>query len=194
MAIVRRAKMAPYYRCDTPNSLPDAECCRDKIYEKEILDAVIEAIRMQARCAVEAEHIMEARRKQDESHILSMQAELRNLQVLQEQIAEQNRGLYEAFVDGKLDRNIYITKKAALQQRLEEASEKAEFVKQRISAAQSKHNHFLESYGKYTELDELTSEIAIDLLERVTIWPDGRLDISLSYLDEYPTPVDTENA
>jgi len=29
-------------------------CCRDKIYESEILDAVTEAIRMQARCVVEA--------------------------------------------------------------------------------------------------------------------------------------------
>lgn len=186
MAVVRRAKKAPYYRCDTPNSLPDAECGHDKIYEREILDAVIEAIRMQARCAVEAKHIMEARQKQEESHIHSLQVEFRNLHMLKEQISEQNRGLYEAFVDGKLERKIYITKKAALQQRLEEASEKAESITQRISAAQSKHNHFVESYGKYTELDELTSEIAIDLLERVTIWPDGRLDISLNYLDEYP--------
>lgn len=114
MAIVRRAKKAPYYRCDTPNSLPDTKCCRDKIYEQEITDAVTEAIRMQARCAVEAGHIMEARRKQHESGILSMRAELRNLQVLRGQITEQNRGLYEAFVDGKLNRDIYITKEGRL--------------------------------------------------------------------------------
>jgi hypothetical protein len=186
MAIIRKAKKAPYYRCDTPNSLPNAECCRDKIYESEILDAVIEAIRIQARCAVEAEHIMETRRKQEESHILSMQAELRDLQVLQEKVTEQNRGLYEAFVDGKLERKIYITKKAALQQRLEETYEKTESIEQRIFKAKSEHNLFVESYGKYTELDELTSVIAFDLLERVTIWPDGRLDIFLNYLDEYP--------
>ena len=186
MAIVRRAKKAPYYRCDTPNSLPAAECCRNKIYEQEILDAVTEAIRMQARCAVEVSHIMDARRKHDESCILSMRAELRNLQVLQERITEQNRGLYEAFVDGKLNLEMYITKKAALRQHLEEISEKTESIEQRIFKAKSEHNCFVESYGKYSELNELTSEITSDLLERVTIWPDGRLDISLNYLDEYP--------
>lgn len=186
MAIVRRAKKDPYYRCDTPSSLPDAECCRDKIFEQEILDAVTEAIRIQARCAVEVGHIMEACRKQQESCILSMRAELRDLQVLQERIAEQNRGLYETFVDGKLNRDIYITKKAALRQHLKEISEKTEFIEQRIFKAKSEHNLFVESYGKYTELDKLTNEIASDLLERVTIWPDGRLDISLNYLDEYP--------
>jgi hypothetical protein len=186
MAIVRRAKKAPYYRCDTPNSLPDAGCCREKLYESEILDAVTEAIRMQARCAVEAGHIMEARRKQDESRILSLRAELRNLQVLQERITEQDRGLYEAFVDGKLTREMYITKKAALQQHLKEISKKTELTEQRIFKAKSEHSLFVENYGKYTELDELTNEIASDLLERVTIWPNGRLDIALNYLDEYP--------
>lgn len=185
MAIVRRAKKAPYYRCDTPNSLPDAECCRDKIYESEILDAVIEAIRMQARCAVEAGHIIEARWKQDELHIRSMQEGLRSLQMQQEQLNEQTRKLYEAFVDGKLKRETYITKKAALQQRLEEVSEKVESVKQRIFLVKSEHNRFVESYRKYAELDELTSEIASDLLERVTIWPEGRMEIVLNYLDEY---------
>lgn len=186
MAIVRRAKKNPYYCCDTPNSLPDAECCRDKIYESEILDAVTEAIRMQAHCAVEVEHVMEAHRKQDESCILSMRTELRNLQVLQERITEQDRSLYEAFVDGKLNRDIYITKKAVLRQHLKKIFEKTEPIEQRIFKVKSEHNLFVESYGKYTELDELTNEIASDLLERVTLWPDGRLDISLNYLDEYP--------
>ena len=186
MAIVRKAKKAPYYCCNTPISLPDAECCRDKIFESEILDAVAAAIRIQAHCAVEAEHIMEAHRKQDEAHIHSLQAELRNLQMLREQITDQNRELYENHVDGKLKRETYIIKKAALQQRLEEVSEKAESVRRYISTAKLEHNRFVEGYGKYTELDELTSEIAADLLECVTIWPDGRLDISLNYLDEYP--------
>jgi len=186
MAIVRRAKKAPYYRCDTPNSLPDAECCREKIYEQEILDAVTEAIRMQALCAVEVERVIEAQRKRNESGVLSMRAELRNLQVLRGQIIEQNRGMYEAFVDGKLNREMYITKKATLRQRLEEISRKTESIEQRIFKAKSEHSLFVDNYGKYTELDELTSEIASDLLERVTIWPDGRLDISLNYVDEYP--------
>ena len=94
--------------------------------------------------------------------------------------------MYENYVDGKLKRETYIIKKAALQQRLEGISEKTESIEQHIFKAKSEHNRFVESYGKYTELDALTSEIASDLLERVTIWPDGRLDISLNYLDEYP--------
>lgn len=183
MAIVRAAKEAPYYRCKTPNSLPDAECCRDKVYEDEILDAVTEATRMQVRYAVEVEHIIVAQQKQDAAHIKSLQAELRTLQALQEKIKEQIQWLYEGFVERQLNRETYITQKTTLQQRSEEISNKAESVKQHISAANTSSNLFVESYSKYTELDKLTSEIAADLLERVTIWPDGRLDISMNYLD-----------
>jgi hypothetical protein len=53
-----------------------------------------------------------------------------------------------------------------------------------ISAAKSEHYRFVESYCKYTELDKLTSEIAADLLEHVTVWPDGKLDISLNQLND----------
>lgn len=184
MAIVRAAKKAPYFRCKTPNSLPDEGCCHDKVYENEILDAVTEAIRMQARYAVEVEHIIVARQKQDAAHIKSLQTELRTLQALQEKIEEQTQRLYEGFVAGQLKRETYITQKTALQRRSEEILNKAESVKQHISATNTNNNLFVESYSKYTELDKLTSEIAADLLERVTIWPDGRLDISLNYLDE----------
>jgi hypothetical protein len=103
---------------------------------------------MQARCAVEAERVIEAQRKQNESDVLSMRAELRNLQVSQGQITEQNRGLYEAFVDGKLNLEIYITKKAPLRQRLEEISKKAEFIEQCIFKAKLEHSLFVDKLWK----------------------------------------------
>ena len=38
--------------------------------------------------------------------------------------------------------------------------------------------------ANYAELDKLTTEIAADLLDRITIWQDGRVEISLNYLDD----------
>lgn len=49
-------------------------------------------------------------------------------------------------------------------------------------------------YSSYSELDGMTSEIAADLLDRVTIWPDGGLDIKLRYLDEIPSALNTNDA
>jgi len=99
-------------------------------------------------------------------------------------IKEQTQRLYEGFVEGQLNRETYIAQKTTLQRRSEEISDKAESVKQDSSAAITNNNLFVESYSKYMELDKLTSAIAADLLDRVTVWPDGRLNISLNYLDE----------
>lgn len=91
--------------------------------------------------------------------------------------------MYEGFVERQLNRETYITQKTTLQRRSAEILNKAESAKQHISAVNTNNNLFVESYSKYTELDKLTSEIAANLLERVKVWPDGRLDISLNYLD-----------
>ena len=61
---------------------------------------------------------------------------------------------------------------------------KAESEKMHISAANTNNNLLVERYCKYMESDKLTSEIAADLLERMTVWPDDRPNISLNYLDE----------
>lgn len=38
-------------------------------------------------------------------------------------------------------------------------------------------------------LDKLTTELSTDLLRSVKIWPDGRVNVELNYLDEIPHAV-----
>jgi len=56
----------------------------------------------------------------------------------------------------------------------------------RIAKISAADNRYVEKYSRCSELDTLTREISSDLLDRVTIWPDGRLEITLNYLDESP--------
>ena len=44
-------------------------------------------------------------------------------------------------------------------------------------------------YGKTLNLDKLTTELSADLLRSVKIWPDGRVNVELNYLDEIPHAV-----
>ena len=38
-------------------------------------------------------------------------------------------------------------------------------------------------------MDKLTAELSADLLHSVKIWPDGRVNVELNYLDEIPHAV-----
>ena len=48
---------------------------------------------------------------------------------------------------------------------------------------------FVEKYEGLTDLDKLTAELSADLLHSVKIWPDGRVNVELNYLDEIPHAV-----
>lgn len=43
---------------------------------------------------------------------------------------------------------------------------------------------FIEKYKEYTELETLTSDIANDVVKRVTVYKDGGIEIELALRDE----------
>lgn len=189
-AIIRRGKKDRYYCCRTPRTVPDIECCQEKIYEGEIFDIVTEAIRTQARYAVDVEHIMERRKEQQEKLLRAFQKKLQGFCNTQEQLSNQGDKLYEDFFEGKISREAYIEQKAALSERQEEVSQAENTVRKRINELSADHNTFVKKYKGLADLDNLTAEIAADLLDRVTIWPDGRVEIELNYLDEITSSIE----
>ena len=142
------------------------------------------AIRTQAHYAVDVERIMEKRKKQQADSLRAAQKELQNLHAVQEQLSDQGQKLYEDFFEGMISRAIYDKQKAALTERQEEVTRAEDAVKQRIGDLTTDHGIHVEKYRNFTELDNLTAEVAADLLNRVTIWPDGRMEVELNYRDE----------
>lgn len=189
-AIIRRGNKARYYRCRTPQTVPGMTCSEDVIYESEILELVTEAIRMQAQYAVEVKHLCDSRKKCHEDMLQALQQDVQYLQALQLQITEESRRLYEEYaLDGALSRETYGKQKAALLKRRETAYQSEAEIRGRIAALTAETNQFVEKYQDHTALECLTEDIATDLLRRVTIWPNRRIEISLNYLDEIPSTI-----
>lgn len=183
-AIVRRGKKNFYYRCVTPDYVPDAKCGQDKVFESDILEIVRTAIHTQVKCAVEIQRIMDMQHKKEVLHVSAIKAELGRLINLQEQITTQNQKLYENYVDGKLTREAYAAQKAALIQKREEAYQQEAELKDRLASGEKQSCQAVKTYCNYADLDALTDHAAIELLERVTIYPDSTIDIKLAYDDE----------
>ena len=120
----------------------------------------------------------------------TLQQEIRSFQALQQQITEESRILYEAYaMDGSMSRTEYAEKKAALLARREKAYEDEAAAKQRLESLWTGESKFVEKYEGLTDLDKLTEELSADLLHSVKIWPDGRVNVELNYLDEIPHAV-----
>ena len=183
-AIVRRGTKNRYYCCMTPRTVPGIGCYSEKVYEEEIHDIVAGAIRAQARYAVDTERLMKEQKKRQADQLKTVRKELQSLRTIQEQLSDQGQKLYEDFFEGAISRDVYTKEKAALMERQEEANRAEDTLKQRIDELTADPGIFVEKYKDLFDLGELTAEIATDLLNRVTIWPDGRMEIELNYLDE----------
>ena len=92
-------------------------------------------------------------------------------------------------MDGSMSRTEYANKKTALLARREKAYEDEAAAKQRLESLWTGKSKLIEKYEGLTNLDKLTAELAADLLRSVKVWPDGRVNVELNYLDEIPHAV-----
>ena len=189
-AMILHGKVNRYYSCHTPRTVPDMDCFQGKIYENDIMEMVVEAIRVCAQLAVEEKRLRSVEKEKREVQLQTLKQEIRSYQTLQQQITEESRILYEAYaMDGSMSRTEYADKKAALLARREKACEDEAAAKQRLESLWNGESKFIEKYKGLTDLDKLTAELAADLLRFIKIWPDGRVNVELNYLDEIPHAV-----
>ena len=92
-------------------------------------------------------------------------------------------------MEGTMTRAEYANKKAALLKRREKAYEEEAAAKQELESLWIGTSKFIDKYEGLTSLDKLTAELSADLLRSVKVWPDGRVNVELNYLDEIPTTV-----
>ena len=150
----------------------------------------IHDIRVCAQLAVEEKRLRSVEKEKREVQLQTLKQEIRSYQTLQQQITEESRILYEAYaMDGSMSRTEYADKKAALLARREKACEDEAAAKQRLESLWNGESKFIEKYKGLTDLDKLTAELAADLLRFIKIWPDGRVNVELNYLDEIPHAV-----
>lgn len=183
-AIPRNNRKHPYYRWSTPKTMPAMDCYREKIFADELMQIVIAEIQSQARYAVELQRIVSAQKRQNGKRLELLQRELQELDSLLDRLTMQGQLYYERFVDGTMTKEAFLTQKAALTERQSEAARKKELALQENAAAQAETNQFVALYSKYADLDELTTAIAEELVDHITVYPDGRIDIRLNYTQQ----------
>lgn len=191
-AIVRRGTKNRYYCCQTPRTVPGMMCYPEKIYESEILDAVTEVIRQQARCVADAQRIMEQQKKTQEAATALLRKKVKKLEALQRELSQKIDRLYEDVVDGLLSRDAYTAQKARLVEQRDDAHRAEDEIQAEIFERTRDRSAYLERYQLYDDMEVLPDDAIVDLLDRVTVWPDGRLEVSLKFLNELPASVGAE--
>ena len=183
-AIVPRGKSERYYLCQKPRTVSGLGCYGEKILESEILATVSEAIFQQARLAADLDKAAPQQAEEREKYAQEIQRKVQKCKAEQEVLSAQITKIYEEYVDCKLTKQTYSEQKSALSEKVKQAYKAEEELLAQCAVWDSGHSEFVEKYKHIDSLVTLTKEQIGDLLERVTVFPKGRLEISLRFVDE----------
>lgn len=91
-------------------------------------------------------------------------------------------------MEGEISRESFAAQKKALTAQAEDISRTALELERKISGGD---NAVIEQFKSYAGITALTKEISTELLQSVTIYPDGRMDIRLNLADEIKALMET---
>ena len=174
-----------YYTCDTPRYTDEYDCTDEHIPEADILDAVLTTLHAYARLAVDLDQILRQQQEQARLDRKQIQRKLMVLQSNKEQTERRLQDMYEAFFEGGLGKEEYLARKQTLSGQLSQLTEEIESLEAALSKEQdSEAGSIISKYKGYAGIDDLAKVNLRDLLDRITIYPNGVLRVRLSFCDE----------
>lgn len=175
---------APYYRCCSAELGLPYGCKTEPVSQTDIQDAVLALIRTYAQCAVDLDRLQAEQRQRIRQAQKQAEKALTALQNRRQQLELLLQNLYEQLIDGSTDREAYLSQKQKITAQLQELTEKDAELKASASVSDADTSPVLERYRQYTELDTLTPAVAKELVQRVVVYPDSRLEVQLNCRDE----------
>ena len=167
------------YHCRNIHLETGFDCATEGILQADIHEMVVTLIRTYAAYAVSLEHLLLLQKERIQAE--KKQAR-RELAVLQSR--KNDRDLYEKLIDGTIDKETYLSQKTTNQAQMQELTEKMERLEKSSQTTTDQGGAFIEKYKEYTELETLTTEIANNVVKRVTVYKDGGIAIELALRDE----------
>lgn len=174
-----------YYFCETPKLTEGYDCTDDRIPEADILDAVLTMLRAYARLAVDLDQILFRQQEQARIDRKQIQRKLMVTQSKKDQTERRLQDMYEAYFEGGVGKEEYIARKHTLSGQLSQLAEEIEALEAALANEQdSDVSSVISKYKSYAGIDDLAEANLRELLDRVTIYPDGVLRVRLNFSDE----------
>ena len=186
-AMARSFGTNAFYACHTSRVAFDYPCTEEPVPEADIQEIVLLGLRTQAALAVEMERIWAERHQNKAGNPANMRKKLSALYEQQAQQDQKLKELYERFILGETSKAEYLADKGAAVKSRQAISTQIEELKaclENTNADGHLQNRFVSCFRQYKDIETLTKEIADDVLEKIIVYPGGRLQVVWNYQDD----------
>lgn len=166
-----------FYNCSSYSMYGKGNCSSHYIWQTQIEAIVLEDIRSMAKLVVEDEETARRQFLTQKEHMSSRQtaSEQKHLREIQKRLEELEQlipSIYEDKVLGKVSESMSIKLLDKYEAEQKELSEKSEQLETKINSAKQCEDdveEFICRLKKYTDIQELTREICLELIEYITV-------------------------
>ena len=179
-----------YYICSTFEAAQRRLQRKHTIRSDRLEQAVLETLRSQIALAVEMDELIaeinrSGARSRSADHL---QAERAQLQSSVERIEQMKLSLYPDWKAGDISREEYHRLKEQFEQQQTKLDTRLAALQTRIDEAQNgvnETNSFLSQFIKYRNLQTLTREVVVELIDMIYVHEGGKITIKFKFSDAY---------
>lgn len=179
-----------YYRCATYVRRSHLACTQHSIKHNRLEAAVLYAIQQQVYLAVSYSELIAGINMAP--HKKSQTARLDSLIAAKEKelarTARYKQRLYEDWKDGEISHSDYRNMREDYERQTEAVSaiiRNLQTERDEVEKGVDAENPFLTAFSKYENIDKLTREILIELVDHIKIYEGGDISIRFKFADEY---------
>lgn len=187
-AMARSKGANAFYSCHTSRVAFDYLCTEEPVPEADIQELVLADLRIQAAVAVEMERIWAELHQSKAGTPANARKKISVLNELQAQHDRKLKELYEGFILGETSKSEYLAAKKSIVKSREDISaqiEEVRFCLNNTDADGHLQNRFITCFQQYKDTETLITEIVDNVLEKILVYPGGRLEVHWNYREEF---------
>ena len=178
---------ADYY-CSSSQIRRQLGCSCHRITQIEVDKKVLEAIRMQMKLALDYEEMIDRLKnsKAEKAVRKRLNDAVKSLSVKTSNMQKRRTKLYEDYADGIIDEEEYLYMKDTYEREYEQLNRQLEaFIQKRNDyiEAFSTENKWIKMMKGIRNVRKLTKDVVDAVIEKVSVYDDGRLEIIMKYQD-----------
>ena len=189
LAMIRKESKNTYYVCETYKDNPEAVCPDDRVYESEIVEVVLAAIRKQAQLFHKTEAEIQKKQDRTAKRKHTLQERVCDLRSVIGMKSQEKMQAFEDMVSGRVTPKEYQTKCERCDAYIRTTETKISALEEQRKKEEIVRNPAADMFLPYTQLRALTREIVDVLIDKIYVYSGQAIEIIWDFKDEYKETV-----
>ena len=189
LAMTRRNGSNPFYICETYKSNPESACPDDRIYESEIAEVVLAAIRKQAQLFRKTEAGIQKKQDGISKRRHTLQEKIADLRSVVGMKSQEKMQAFENMVSGRITQDAYRSKCERCDAYIRTTEARISALEEQRKKEELVRNPAADAFLPHSNLRTLTREIADALIDKIYVYSGQAMEIVWNFKDEYKETV-----